>query len=104
MKKICTIALIGLLATLSRGEDLGPITNYYISIQFKDGTMGGVAIPWLLDKRNPNYCQKVAIGLQVGNTNDVWFISTDTLPIVATNQSGHSYILPRRKNLNRKDN
>lgn len=96
MKRLGTAALIGLVVTMACAEEPGVITNFNVSIQFKDGTMGGIAIPWILDTRNAEYCEKAVVGLQIGNTNDIWFISTDVVPIVATNERAQSYVLPKK--------
>jgi hypothetical protein len=96
MKRLGIAAVIGLITTLIYAGDIGVVTNYFISLQFKDGTIGGVAIPWIGDRRDADYCKKPAVGLQIGATNDVWFITTDVMPIIATNRSGRSYVLPKK--------
>ncbi|NLP24587.1 MAG: hypothetical protein GX382_08730 [Syntrophomonadaceae bacterium] len=96
MKRLGIIAVLGFLAISTYADDIGVITNYCVSLQFKDGSMGGVAIPWILDRRNPDYFVKAVTGLQVGDADDIWFISTDTMPIVATNGNGQTYTLPRK--------
>ena len=96
MKRLGIIALLSLIACTSYAADNSAITNYCVSLQFKDGSMGGVAIPWISDSRNPEYCEKAVIGLQLGDTNDIWIISSDAIPIVATNHIGQSFTLPMK--------
>ncbi len=86
-------ALIKVLQHLD-GGDGSSVTNYCVSLQFKDGSRGGVAIPWILDRRNRDFCQKAVVGLRIGEPNDVWFISTITNAVIATNSQGRSCVLP----------